>query len=67
MGLVSGKKSRERGGSVRIQPVSSRMPVAVSQLLLIIGNLMVRYLADDADLLCSSTGGGLGHPCPSTF
>ena len=45
MGLVSGKKSRERGGSVRIQPVSSRMPVAVSQLLLIIGNLMVRYLA----------------------
>ena len=51
---------------MRVQPVSSRMLVALPQLLPIIRNLVVRYLAGDAHL-CSSTGGGLGPPCPSTF
>lgn len=38
-GLVSGKSSR--GGAVRIQQVSSRMPAALPQLLLITRNLVV--------------------------
>ena len=32
-----------------------------------LGNFVVRYLAGDVPLLCSSIGGGLGLPCPSTF
>ena len=67
MDLVSEKTLRERGGSVRIQLVSSRMPVAMLQLLPIIGKLMVRYSTRDAYLLCYSIGGGLGPPCPCTF
>ena len=67
MGLAFGKRSRERGGAVRIQLVSHRMPVGKSQLLLIMGNLEVRCLAGDTYLVCSSIGGGLGLPCPSTF
>ena len=67
MGLVSGKSSTQRGGAVRIQLVSSRMPKAKPQLLVIMGNLMARYLATDAYLLCSSKGSGLGPPRPSTF
>ena len=59
MALVSGKSSRERGRVVRIQMVSCRMPKAMPQLLLLIGNLEVRYLASDADRLCSSIGGWL--------
>ena len=47
MGLGSGKSAREKGEAVRIQPVSSRMLVAIPQLLLIMGNLRVRYLAGD--------------------
>ena len=61
MSLVSGKSSMERGGSVRIQHVSRRMPFASvasdngeSQLLLI----MVRYLVGDTNIFCSSIGGG---------
>ena len=45
----------------------SNMPTVLPQWLLIIGNLAVRYSARDANLLCSSVGGGLGPPCPSTF
>ena len=39
MRLVSGKSSRERGGAVRIQPASSRIPAAMPQLLQIMGDL----------------------------
>ena len=67
MGLASGKSSRERGGPVRIQLVSSRIPVAMPQLLPVVGNLMVRYSAGDIHILCSGTGSGLGPACPSTF
>ena len=56
----------ERGGAVRSQPVSRRMLAAMPQLHLIIGNLVVRYLAGDIYLLCSSIGGGLGPPYSSS-
>lgn len=65
MGLVSGKSWRERGGAVRIPPVSNKRPAAVPQWLPMIGSLMVRYLTSDTYLLCSSVGGGLGPPCPN--
>ena len=42
MGFASGNSSTERGEAVRSQPVSSRMPEAMPQLRLIIGNLVVR-------------------------
>lgn len=41
---------------MRIQLVSGRMPTAMPQLLPIICNLEVRYLAGDAYHLCSSIG-----------
>ena len=52
---------------MRIQPVSSRMQIAMPQLLPVRGNPVVRYSAGDTYLLCSSIGGGLVPPCPSTF
>lgn len=53
MGLASGKSSRKRGGAVRIKLVSSRMPAALSQWLMMIGNLVVRYLGGDTNLFSS--------------
>ena len=51
MGLASGKSWKEWGGAVRIQLVSSRVPVVVPQLLQVLGNLVVRYLAIDTPSL----------------
>ena len=65
--LVFWEKLNGGGSPVRILLVSSRMPAALPQLLLIIGNLVVRYSAGDSHLLFSSIGGGLGPPRPSTF
>ena len=67
MSFASGKSWRDRGGAVRIQPVSSRMLAAMPQLLLVIGHLEVRYLAGDAKLLCSSILGDFDPTGPSTF
>ena len=50
MGLVSGESLSEWGQAVRIQLVSSRMPAPIPLLLLIMGNLLVRYLARDTYL-----------------
>lgn len=55
---------RGRGGTVRIQWVSSKIRVAMPP---VIGNLKVKCSAGDAHFLCSSLGGGLGPPSPSTF
>ena len=57
MGLASGRELQGEGTGSEDS----------TSLLLIIGYLVVRYLAGDANLLCSSIGGGLGPSCPSTF
>lgn len=48
---------RERGeGVMGVQLVSSRMLVAMPQFPVIIGNLVVKYIASDSHPLCFSTG-----------